>query len=162
MSSSPSTGPRSASGTQTRCQSCGSRLRPEETWCSLCHTPVATAKDESQWAPLIPPEEPVRAPVPRDGNPLEAASAAAAAYIAARGAHTPRREADADVAATAARLLSELAASEADRSRETRFAQLQDRIGVSGKGGAVLIAAGGGVLFLVVGLVGLTVLGWLL
>jgi hypothetical protein len=161
MSSAPSTGPRSAAGTQTRCQSCGSRLRPEETWCSLCHTPVATAKDESQWAPLIPPEEPVRAAVPPDENPLLAASAAAAAYVAALRSDAPR-EADPDVAATAARLISELAASEADRSRESRFAQLQDRFGVSGKGGVVLIAAGGGVLFLVVGLVGLTVLGWLL
>ena len=165
MSSSPFAGSSPRAGTELRCRTCRARLRPEETWCSLCHTPVATVEDTSQWAPLIPPEEPVRAPAPRMAaaeNPLAAASAAAAEYVAGRstdGEPEPRTL-DRDPDAVADRLIADLAVAEAARGQESRFAVWSSRF--SGRGGGVMLAAVGGVVLLAAGLIGLTVLGWLL
>jgi hypothetical protein len=57
------------------------------------------------------------------------------------------------------RLIGELAAAEADRGRESRLGQLQDRFGT--RGGAVTLAVIGGVVLLAVAILGLTVLGLL-
>jgi hypothetical protein len=143
MSSSPSSRPRTAGSQTARCHSCGSRLRPEETWCSLCHQKVPT--DTSDPTDISDPAD-TSAPAKPEPEPS----------LAAPVGRLSAKQADAE----ADRLITALAAAEADRARESRFGALQDRFG-TGRSGLVL-AVIGGVLMLGVGLVGLTVLGLLL
>jgi hypothetical protein len=147
MSSLSPAGPRKA-GSVTRCVACGSRLRPEENWCSLCHHSVSAGAparpgdeaptppgDEAQLGPETEPEPFLRLPAPVEPVP------------------------DPVVIAAADRLIAELAAAEAGRDRESGLGSLQDRLGA--RSGLVL-AVGGGVMLLVIGILGLTLLGLML
>jgi hypothetical protein len=186
MSSSPSSRSAQASGTDRRCTKCGSRVRPEENWCSLCHTSIAApGKGESEWGSIaalvdelgdIPADE----PQPPPDSAAEPESAADDSATDASGddsatdasgddsatddedANLDRSAARAEAALAADRLLTELAAAEARRKRESGLNALQDKLGVGGRSTAVLIAAVGGALLLILTILGMTLLGLLL
>jgi hypothetical protein len=152
MSTAPSPGPGTPVGAARRCRACGARLRQQESWCSLCHssvlddepalsTPVEASAPAKPVEPgaLVEPGEPVEPGAPV--GPVE-------------------RPADPAVAAAADRLLAQLAAAEAGRARESGLTALQGRLGV--RGGGAMLAAIGGAILLVVGILGLTLLGLLL
>jgi hypothetical protein len=159
MSSSPSSRSVSASGTDRRCTKCGSRVRPEQTWCSLCHTSVsAPSADESKWgsvAALVDELGDTLADEPPP-PPFSAASTSAEDVTA------DRSTARAQAVLSADRLLIQLAAAEAGRSRESRLSALQEKLGTGGRSTAVLIAGIGGALLLAITVLGLTLLGLLL
>jgi hypothetical protein len=152
MTSSPSSTP-PGTGQITRCSACGSRLRPEESWCSLCHhrvaddvppaVPAAAAGPGAELDP-VGPVDPVG-----PGDPADASIPVA-----------PTRPADPAVLAQAEQLLAVLAATEAEHGRDSRFSVLQNWVG--SRGGGAIVAAAGGVLLLIVGMLGLTLLGVLL
>jgi hypothetical protein len=135
MSSAPSPAPRHA--VADRCSSCGARLRPAETWCSLCHTPVTDG---------VPVAEDIPAAAPADPDPVE----------------DDGPEADPAVNAIADRLLTELAAAETILERESSLGSLRLKVTeLAGGHGAILLAVGGGVLLLALSLLGLTLIGLL-
>jgi hypothetical protein len=141
MSSAPPPPPRHAVTAADRCLSCGSRLRPDEAWCSLCHTKVAIQGEPDR---------------PGQGADAESDD----------GAETPGPDAssvpDPELAAVADRMLAELAASEKLVETQSRLGLLRLKLTGSGSRGPVALAVGGGVLLLVLGVLGLTVLGLLL
>lgn len=133
MSSSSLPGPGTSTGSATRCRGCGARMRPEETWCSLCHRSVLEV-------------EPAAAEAQR---PPEAQAAA-----------EPGRPVDPTVLAQADRLIAELAATQARDGRESPLQALQSRFGERSAG--LILAGLGGLVLLAVGILGLTLLGLLL
>lgn len=159
MSSAPSSGPRHVVDAD-KCRNCGARLRPEATWCSLCHTTVAGVPEAGRWAPLLPADRPLadavselrREPSATETAPMQA---------------TPEpRPADPELEAAAERLLAELAQDEARRDRQTRlaaFRQWFERLtGLTGAGRELVLAVSGGVVLLAGLILGLTLLGLLL
>ena len=131
------------SSPSARCPSCGSRLRPEESWCSLCHHNLLTDK------PVEVAEPAARGgPKGLDGP---------ATFVTHMLAGEPL--ADPVAAATADRLIAQLAVAEADRDRESGFGALFAQLGARG---GVVLAAISGVLLLAVGILGLTLFGLLI
>jgi hypothetical protein len=117
-----------------RCLVCGAKVRTEENWCSLCHTPVG------QGGPV---EEPAPATDGTDGTD------------STDGDRPAPRPVDPEAAAAAEKLLAQLAADEA--AREATW-NVVPREGLSGRRGMAL-AIGGGVAFAVLLVLGLTLLG---
>jgi len=137
-------------GADLRCRSCGAKVRAEETWCSLCHTLIAS--DAAGAAPSEPvPSEPAPASAASAASPASAASAASAGDEPGPGPH----EHDPEAVAAADRLLAQLAADE--NAREDPW-NVVPKGGLSGRRGMAL-AVGGGVAFALVIVLGLTLLG---
>lgn len=124
-----------------RCPACGSRLRPDEKWCSLCHRDVV----------IIDPQA---APVEEERT----TDLAPASFVEHRPAI--ERPADPVAAAAADKLITELAAAEAVRNRESGISTLSGQLG--GRSGGLIVASIGGVALLVVIILGLTLLGLVL
>jgi hypothetical protein len=134
-----STGGRHTAEITAKCSACGRRLRPAETWCSLCHTVVPSV-------PVVPSGPSV---------PRQAESAPAA------GRDGPV-ELDPAVDAVATRLLVELSAAESFRERGSGLGSVKLRLGGFGeRTTGILVAVIGGMLLLVVAILGLTLLGLL-
>jgi hypothetical protein len=170
MSSPSSSGPRNAAAAGARCRACGSRLRPTDTWCSLCHTSVAPVGGEAGSGAGPEPAGPLDPGLPSAfsgpstptgadrADPVAAADPADPADpVATPDSADPVAAADPVVAAD--RLLAELAAAEAERARESGVGALQRKLGLRG---GLLIAVAGGAALLIVGILGLTLLGMLL
>jgi hypothetical protein len=136
MTSLPPSGPRPSPALKpARCHSCGARLPPDASWCSLCHADVRART----------PDRP-------------APSVAAEAQVSEAEA-----EAEPELDATLAdRLIAELAAHESKAATQSWLGRVQARLDGSGAPNGVVIGVIGGGLLLVVGLLGLTVLGLLL
>jgi hypothetical protein len=183
MSSSPSSRSVTAAGNDARCPKCDARVRPGQTWCSLCHTDLSAASEEASTPAVVdelgdgPADTPQPADTadPSDAEPSNAdPSTAEPATAATSNAETsnadpadeeltPERSAAlAEAALAADRMLVELAAAEADRARESGVHALQGRLGTGGRSTAMLIAGVGGALLLAVIVLGLTLLGLLL
>lgn len=170
----------------TVCAQCGSRMRPEETWCSLCLAPVEGAAPEREAGAAPEPEvdagpEPADAPEPPpvfeaeelalpDHELAEEAGAVELPEDWEDGvvATGPRQRVErrAQAMASADRLIAQLAVSESATLRATRLGRLQGevarRTGLAPSAASMLIGAVGG-LSLFLGLVlALTVLGLLL
>jgi hypothetical protein len=168
MSSLPSSRSVKTSGTDLRCTKCGSRVRPEQTWCSLCHTSISAPGDWGSVTELVGELGDALADEP---SPVSAAASDAATAdegvradeaVAADQSAAQVEAAQAEAALTADRLLVELAAAESGRTRESRLSALQGKLGLGGRSTAILIAGAGGVLLLTVMFLGLTLLGLLL
>ena len=156
MSFSPEPTHAAAAGT-TRCRSCGSRLRPEDEWCTLCLTRVAPEEPEEPQQSEQPEEPAAGATEP---EPLAADSPVEAdAEDAARddeddeddpdeAARRRAREAEAE------RMLAELAATES-RALPPRLAALN----TGGRAGGAVLATLGGVVVLAVLLAVMVVAG---
>jgi hypothetical protein len=162
MSSTPSSQPRRSAGPATRCPACGSRLRPEETWCSLCHHNLLAVPGTA--APLLVTEAAA-------GTAGTAGTGVAGAAGAAPDGPEPERlslvksgSASAGpstaVVSAADRLIAQLAAAEAERARTSGLGALHSRLG--SRSGGVILAVVGGVVLLVAGVLGLSLLGLLL
>jgi hypothetical protein len=121
-----------------RCLVCGAKVRPEENWCSLCHTPVGHTPDG-----------------PAATAPDGADTPSGAAGTAGDGERPAPREVDPEAVAAAEKLLAQLAADEA--AREDTW-NVVPREGLSGRRGTAL-AIGGGVAFALLLVLGLTLLG---
>ncbi len=164
MSSSPTSGPRHAVSTDGRCVSCGSRLRPDDAWCSLCHTPVATESVPAQWAPPVTADPapdndttPADDPVEQDDLGPDGLGKDDEDDVAPGGL---RPDPGPEVSAAADQMIAELAAMEARRERESGVGLLRQRFsGLSPRAAALVLAAGVGVGLLVVIILGLTVVG---
>ena len=148
MSSPPLPGPSSPAGaakpSATRCRNCGARLRPEETWCSLCHQNVV---DET---PNVP--EPRAEPLAEPGPFPEPGADPAESGPPAR----PGADLDPELESAADRMLAELAASVTARSQESRFGALRSSLGPYG---GMILGLAAGITLLACGLLGLTLLG---
>jgi hypothetical protein len=164
MSSTPSSQPRRSAGPVTRCPACGSRLRPEETWCSLCHHNLLAVPETA--APL-----PVTEAAVTEAAGTGAAGTGAAGAGAAPDGPEPERlslvksgSASAGpstaVLSAADRLIAQLAAAEAERARTSGLGALHSRLG--SRSGGVILAVVGGVVLLMAGVLGLSLLGLLL
>jgi len=140
MTSSPPSGARQARGSAIRCPACGSRIRPEESWCSLCHHSLLEPEPAAAQLGFLEPESQQPVSLKKRDPAVQSAT-------------------DPSVIATADRLIAELAAAEAARARESGLAGMQGRFG--GRNGGVILAVVGGVLLLVIGILGLTLLGLL-
>ena len=127
-----------------RCRNCGARLRPEETWCSLCHQNVV---DET---PSVP--EPRVEPLAETALSPEPGAQQSEPVAAGR----PAADVDPDVAAAADRMLAELAASVTAGGQESRFGALRGSLGPYG---GMILGLAAGVALLACGLLGLTLLG---
>ena len=150
MTSSPPSGARQARGSAIRCPACGSRIRPEESWCSLCHHSLLAAEPAAAQPGFLEPES----HQPESQQPESQQQVSLKKRDPAVQSAT-----DPSVIATADRLIAELAAAEAARARESGLAGMQGRFG--GRNGGVILAVVGGVLLLVIGILGLTLLGLL-
>jgi hypothetical protein len=102
-----------------RCAECGARVRPDDEWCTLCLTPVAS------------PEPPVEPRLADEPGPVVAEAA-----VGDRGEAAERA-----VAEAAERLLIELRAGETHRL-PPRLAAIRPRT----KGAEALLACAGGLL----------------
>ena len=151
------------------CAECGSRLRPEDAWCSLCLTPVASAgQPAAPGPPAVVAEavvdEEVGADEVVDEEPEERLPEGWEDGVVVTG---PRRgtEQRALALASADRLIAELAASERTTSRHLRLGRLQyevaERTGLAPQGAGMLIGVAGGCALLLVLVLALTVLGML-
>ncbi len=169
MSSSPSSRPRNDGGPTARCHSCGSRLRPEETWCSLCHQRVLAA------TPIEPDAGPAELAKSGEIGPFKEGTQASQPLVDRVGELLVDRVGEGLVdrvgeatvngrkarsSDEADRLIAKLAAAEADRHRDSRLAALHGRFGTAR--GGVMLAGIGGVILLVIAVIGMTVLGLLL
>ena len=178
MSSSSSPGPTSPTsppGATARCRGCGARLRPGDTWCSLCHRNVldgpepGPAELESH-RPSVPEPalgaqartDPALGAQARTGPAFgaEARTGPALAPAPRAAADDERSPTDPAVLAAADRLIAQLASAEAALNRESPLNALQGRLGT--RGGGVTLAVVGGLVLLGIGLLGLTLLGLLL
>src|SRR5690242_6102384 len=118
MSSSPSSRSVTTAGNDARCPNCRSRLRAEQTWCSLCHTDLrAVSEDTSSSTPAVVDELGDSPADPRrplaEGSSAEGASADGSSAATADEELTPERSAArAEAAAAAERLLVELKTAE--------------------------------------------------
>jgi hypothetical protein len=160
MSSSSSSRPRSVAGPVVRCPACGSRVRPAETWCSLCHHNLVTSATPKPAADQALLESVAQEPDAEvEVGPAEVGPGIADAGAGPAAAdHEAIDEAMPAVAqSTADRLLAGLAADEAERARESRLHAWQNRF--AGRSGAVILAVVGSVVLLVIGMLGLTLLG---
>src|SRR5690349_2659953 len=165
MSSSSSSRPRSVTGPVTRCPACGSRVRPAETWCSLCHhnlvasaTPKPAA-DQALLEPVVldPVAQELDAEVEAGPAEVGAGSADGDAGSAAADHEAIDEATEAAAESEADRLLAGLAADEAERARESRLHGWQNRF--AGRSGPVILAVVGSAVLLVIGMLGLTLLG---
>jgi hypothetical protein len=85
-----------------RCPSCGARVRPEDTWCTLCHAPVhhdavaAAGPDTPPRAAGVVPDEPPLEPPLEPGVARSELATAARAVVAAheRAAGGPAADPD--------------------------------------------------------------------
>jgi hypothetical protein len=182
MSSSPSSGPRHAQVTTGRCAACGARLRPEEKWCSLCHTVVPEERVGAQWAPpvqaaIVPDlgESEVRNTPDqivelrddtdlRDGELRDGAEPGnGEREDGGRRASAVSGEPDPAVIAAADQLLAQLRIAEAVLARESGLGQVRQRLGgMSPRNAALLLAGVGGTVLLAVTVLGLTLIGLVL
>jgi hypothetical protein len=147
-------------GATTRCRSCGSRLRPDDEWCTLCLTRVVPDEPEADTAGPEAESEPEPEPEPESGSEPEAAGDEADEAAEATGEvpdgvpaevdpdELARREAEAE------RMLAELSASES-RAVPSRLAALNP----GGRAGGVVLATLGGVVVLAVLMAGMAVVG---
>lgn len=161
MSSSPSFRPQNAAEPVNRCPSCGSRVRPEDSWCSLCHHNLRPTASEPTFEPA-PTTEPGATTKPGPGGTPSAVTGEPARgplSLVKTGLASVERP-DPAVLSEADRLIAELAAAEAERARESGFGTWSGRLGT--RTGGVLLAVVGGVVLLVTGLLGLSLLGLLL
>jgi hypothetical protein len=150
MSFSPEPTHAAAAGT-TRCRSCGSRLRPEDEWCTLCLTRVAPEEPEEPQQSEQPEEPAAGAAEPEPlaaDRPVEADAEDAAGDDGDdeddeddpdEAARRRAREAEAE------RMLAELAATES-RALPPRLAALN----TGGRAGGAVLATLGGVVVLAV------------
>jgi hypothetical protein len=150
--------------TAGRCTSCGARLRPEESWCSLCHASVPEAPVLAEWAPPVE-ESIIRGAADQGvadlGESGEGESGQRAVVVGGEGAATA--ESDAEIAAAADQLLAELKRAEALLARESGLGKLRDLLGErSPRATAVLLAGAGGVGLLILTILGLTLIGLVL
>ena len=142
----------------TRCRACGSRLRPDDAWCTLCLTRVAPEEPEAV-APAGP-EAAEAAAEPEAGEAAAEAEAAEPEGAEAADVAGPRTPADVDPAeaarreAEAERMLAELSATES-RAVPSRLAALNP----GGRAGGVVLALLGGVVVLAVLMAGMAVAG---
>jgi hypothetical protein len=172
MSSSPSPGPGRAAAAAGRCSACGSRLRPDDAWCSLCHTAVQTGHvpdvgdmaDETHAVPdherrvthtaVARPRDVARRdnPGPDVGRPDNSGPEMAGPDVARP-----------DVVATADRMLAGLAAAESARNQASSSGSLEAALTrLSRRGGGLLLAGVGAAVLLALLFLGFTVLGLLL
>jgi len=141
-----------------RCSNCGSRLRPDEVWCSLCHTSVAGLPAQGG-TDLEPGTDVVPGTEVESSTDVEPGTEVASAVVGERA----EKELDPAVAAVADKMLAELEVAEADRARESGLESFRRRFGgLEGNQGAIILAVGGGVFLLALSMVGLTLLGLLL
>jgi hypothetical protein len=159
MPSSPLPG--QTEGEQPRCRSCGARLAPAATWCSLCHTSVTPA----------PTPAPIPAPIPAPATvPAQEVAAVDAGSVTPTAAPAPTAAPDVDdlakarAAVVAQRMIAELAVAESSARSESSLGALHARFSriAGARSGALLMAVGGGVLLLVTGIIVLTLVGLLL
>jgi hypothetical protein len=165
MPSSPLPG--QTEGEQPRCRSCGARLAPAATWCSLCHTSVTPAPTPAP----IPAPIPAPATVPaQEVAAVDAGSVTPTAAPAPTTAPAPTAAPDVDdlakarAAVVAQRMIAELAVAESSARSESSLGALHARFSriAGARSGALLMAVGGGVLLLVTGIIVLTLVGLLL
>ncbi len=138
----------------SRCRQCGSRLRPDDEWCSLCLTPVR--------APA--PVEPVLPSAARTADQPAPETVRVSAGHPAGPARPPVTAVDPEVIAVADRMLAELAlasAVERNTGLHRLLARTAERTGLSGTGAGLVLAAAGAGVFLVVLIVALTLVGLL-
>jgi hypothetical protein len=141
-------------------------LRPEETWCSLCHQRVPAATPiESDAGPAEhaksretgPRQQASQPLVDRVGELLVDRVGEGLVDQVGEGTVNGRKARSSD---EADRLIAKLAAAEADRHRDSRLAALHGKFGTAR--GGVMLAGIGGVVLLVIAVIGMTVLGLLL
>jgi hypothetical protein len=167
---SSTSGPRYAVDPAGKCRSCGSRLRPEATWCSLCHTAVDDASSLAAGfldAGFLDAESGLTPAAARPAVAIPAVPVHAAATPAVPMQADPeRRPIDPAVEAVAERLLAELAQDVSRNDQQTWLTGLLPRFerltGLSGPGGRLVLTMAGGVLLLAGLILGLTLLGLLL
>jgi hypothetical protein len=121
-------------------------LRPEETWCSLCHQNVV---DETPSVPE-PRAEPA---LDADPGPIPIPGAEPAEPVVAALAGA---DVDPELVAKADRMLAELAASVTTGSQESRLGALRSSLGPYG---GMILGLAAGITLLACGLLGLTLLG---
>lgn len=154
----------------TVCAQCGSRLRPEDAWCSLCFAPRAGAGPSPGVPREAPPEVPpkVSREVPREPAPESDDAALPEGWEDGVVLTNPRPAAGnrSEALASADRLIAQLAVSERAAQRGSRLGRLQSevaaRTGLAPGGAGAVIGAAGGVALLLGLIVVLTVLGLLL
>jgi hypothetical protein len=165
MSSTPSSQPRRSAGPATRCPACGSRLRPEETWCSLCHHNLLAVPGTAAPLPVTEAAAGTAGPAGTAGTGVAGAAGAAPdgpeperlSLVKSGSASAGPSTA---VVSAADRLIAQLAAAEAERARTSGLGALHSRLG--SRSGGVILAVVGGVVLLGAGVLGLSLLGLLL
>jgi hypothetical protein len=139
----PMSMPAEPTGAAGRCTECGARVRPDDRWCTLCHTPVAVP---------VPPAVPAHA-TPEPAARLADESVAGPVDAASEAASEARDEAAARAAEAAERMLAELRVGEA-RRLSPRLAAIRPRskaaeAALACVGGLVMVGVLFGVLYVV-------------